>query len=288
MSERQFQSLTNLDNDKKVALSIIIPIFNEKENIAGVIEEVIEKVTPLYELDLIIIDDGSDDQVSSLLEKKASIYSELRWVIHPKRSGKSAGLRTGMLMAKNLWVGTMDGDGQDDPQNILNMVEQIDLSKVGKVGLVAGNRLGRNDGNNRKWASRFANGLRQKVLDDKCPDTACGLKLVARDLFLVMPFFDALHRYLPAFTNHLGFETINFPVTNRPRRSGQSKYSNVGRAIAGLFDLYGVVWLMRRTHSPGASLLLRSAVVHTKAEFVNELQSQDVLSSSSDLVQVPS
>lgn len=242
----------------KPPLTIIIPIYNERENIGAVIDEVIEKVTPHHSLDLIIIDDGSDDQVAPLLAEKSTRYKELRWQKHPNRSGKSAALRTGMLMAKNLWVGTMDGDGQDDPVNLLNMAKKVDLTKIEKTALVAGNRTSRTDGNNRKWASGLANGLRKSLLNDNCPDTACGLKLVSRDLFLAMPFFDALHRYLPAFTSHLGFETINVPVTNRPRQSGQSKYSNLGRAIAGLFDLMGVVWLMRRTHVPAPALLLRN------------------------------
>lgn len=258
-------------------LSIIIPIYNEAPNIGGVIDEVVNKVSPLFDLDLIIIDDGSDDAVIPLLKEKQSEYEDLRWVSHPKRSGKSAALRTGMLLAKNLWVGTMDGDGQDDPQNLINMSQEVDLNEVKNIGLVAGNRTSRNDGNNRKLASRFANGLRQKLLNDDCPDTACGLKLISRDLFLAMPFFDALHRYLPAFTTHFGLQTVNVSVSNRPRQSGVSKYSNLGRAIAGLFDLCGVIWLMRRTHNPSVNMFIRNVQAQNNA--VNQVK-QDTSSAS--------
>jgi dolichol-phosphate mannosyltransferase len=254
----------------KPPLSILIPIYNERENIGAVIDEVILKVTPSHDLDLIIINDGSDDEVLPLLEEKAAEHRELRFISHPVKSGKSAALRTGMLMAQNTWVGTMDGDGQDDPQNLLNMATRVDLMTVGKVGLVAGNRTSRTDGQNRKWASRMANALRKSLLKDDCPDTACGLKLISRDLFLAMPFFDALHRYLPAFTSHLGFATINVPVTNRARYAGTSKYSNIGRAIAGLFDLAGVVWLLQRTHNPSVKLSLIPSQNHFAPKIVKE------------------
>lgn len=238
------------------SLTIIIPVYNEADSISNVITEVIAKITPHYDLDLIIIDDGSNDKTVDRLKETALNHPGFRYLSHPRRSGKSAALRTGMLIARNLWVATMDGDGQDDPKNIINMAKKIDPYQIDRTGLVAGIRTGRTDGKNRKWASKLANGLRQKLLNDGCPDTACGLKLIARDLFLTMPFFDALHRYLPAMTGHLGFETKHVPVTNRPRTFGQSKYSNFGRAIAGLFDLIGVIWLMRRTHIPAPQLLL--------------------------------
>jgi len=146
--------------------------------------------------------------------------------------------------------------GATDQSHRCHGSDAVDLTTVGEAGLVAGCRTNRTDGANRKWASRFANGLRRSLLNDDCPDTACGLKLIPRDVFLVLPFFDALHRYLPALTGHLGFRTICVDVENRPRAAGASKYTNLGRAAAGLFDLLGVIWLMRRTHTPGRELLL--------------------------------
>ena len=275
MKTQNLNSGSRSNSNAKPPLSIIIPIYNEAENIGDVIEEVIAKVTPLYGLDLIIVDDGSDDDIHPLLKAKQHQHPELRWISHPQRSGKSAALRTGMMLAKNLWVATMDGDGQDDPQNIIKMAEEVDLNDVKDIALVAGNRTSRNDGNNRKWASSLANGLRQKLLNDDCPDTACGLKLISRDLFLAMPFFDALHRYLPAFTTHFGFQTVNVQVSNRPRQSGTSKYSNLGRAAAGLFDLCGVIWLMRRTHNPSIAIFIGKARVEENIPAERQQEAQE-------------
>jgi dolichol-phosphate mannosyltransferase len=207
--------------------------------------------------EIIVVDDGSADNTAAALDGLAADDARVRVILHPQRAGKSAALRTGMLQARAIWVATMDGDGQDDPRSVVDMAKAIDLTTVGEVGLVAGNRQNRTDGANRKFASRFANGLRKSLLNDDCPDTACGLKLIVRDVFLAMPFFDALHRYMPALTRHLGYGIINVPVVNRARTAGQSKYTNLGRAAAGLFDLLGVIWIMRRTHTPGPQLLRR-------------------------------
>lgn len=238
-------------------LTIVVPAYNEAGSIQDVIQEALEVFhSGLESFQIIVVDDGSEDNTAAALADLSRQEDRLTVIRHPNRSGKSAALRTGMLAARTLWVATMDGDGQDDPRSILDMVKHIDLSKVDKVGVVAANRTNRTDGDSRKFASRLANGLRQWALNDDCPDTACGLKVIPRDLFLVLPFFDALHRYLPALTKHLGYETINVPVVNRPRSSGVSKYSNIGRALAGLFDLMGVVWVMRRTHIPSADFIL--------------------------------
>jgi len=239
------------------SLSVVIPAYNEAESIERVAREALDVIGGRFpDVDIIVVDDGSADDTAGALAALSAEDPRLRVIRHPRRSGKSAALRTGMLAARAIWVATMDGDGQDDPRSVLDMAEAVDLTTVGEAGLVAGNRKNRTDGANRKWASRLANGLRRSLLNDDCPDTACGLKLIPRDLFLILPFFDALHRYLPALTGHLEFKTINVPVENRPRAAGESKYTNLGRAAAGLFDLLGVIWLMRRTHTPGRELLL--------------------------------
>lgn len=235
-------------------LSIIIPCFNEAENIGAVIAEALEKTEDLG-AKIIVVDDGSDDGTT---EAARGISSErLTVILHPNRAGKSAAIRTGALAAETVWIGTMDGDGQDDPADLVRMSDEIDLAGVSDVGLVGGVRQNRTDGGSRKYASRFANNLRKSLLKDDCPDTACGLKIMPRDLFLAMPFYDSLHRYFPAWTKHFGFDARYVPVTNRPRAAGESKYSNVGRAFAGFFDLMGVLWLMRRTHVPSPGMLLR-------------------------------
>ncbi|MEO1041605.1 MAG: glycosyltransferase family 2 protein [Pseudomonadota bacterium] len=235
--------------------SIIIPCFNEVENIGAVIAEVLEKTEDVG-AHVIVVDDGSDDGTAAAAGGQSQ-SGRLTVISHPNRAGKSAALRTGALAATSIWIGTMDGDGQDDPADLIRMAQEIDLGTVDRIGLVGGVRQNRTDGSSRKTASRLANGLRKRLLKDDCPDTACGLKVIPRDLFLAMPFFDALHRYLPAWVKHFGFDAVYVPVTNRPRQAGVSKYSNLGRALAGLFDLTGVVWLMRRTHVPAPELLLR-------------------------------
>ena len=237
-------------------LTVVIPVFNERENIEPVIEEVLAAIAN-EPAELLIVDDGSEDGTGDVVAAMVPNHPRLRFVQHPNRAGKSAALRTGALHARGIWMATMDGDGQDDPKDMLALTKEVDLSTIGKVGVVGGVRKQRTDGANRKWASRLANNLRRSLLNDDCPDTACGLKLMPVDVFLSLPFFDAVHRYFPALIQHFGYEARYVPVDNRPRQHGVSKYSNIGRAFAGLFDLMGVMWLMRRTHYPSRELLLR-------------------------------
>ena len=244
-------------------LSVVVPAFNEAGNIEAVAREALAKLSPVGAFELIFVDDGSSDDTAARLEGLARAEPRLRVIRHGKRSGKSAALRTGMMPARAIWVATMDGDGQNDPNDIVNMTKSIDLSKVDRIGLVAGIRRKRNDGASRMTASKLANGLRRRLLHDDCPDTACGLKLIPRDLFLALPFFDALHRYLPALVRHLGFEAVYVSVDDRPRGAGTSKYSNIGRAAAGLVDLLGVMWLMRRSTLPPERRLLAASPPET-------------------------
>ncbi|MEM1289789.1 MAG: glycosyltransferase family 2 protein [Pseudomonadota bacterium] len=236
--------------------SVVIPCYNEADNIASVVAEALE-ATEDHAAQIIVVDDGSDDGTLDRL-RGGRFGERLKAISHPRRSGKSAALRTGFRAASTLWVGTMDGDGQDNPADLVRMSQTVALDQVGEVGMVAGVRENRTDGGSRKTASRLANGLRKSLLNDDCPDTACGLKFMPRDLFFAMPFFDALHRYFPAFAQHLGFKVTYVSVINRPRAGGSSKYSNLGRAAAGFFDLMGVLWLMRRTHVPAPELLIQA------------------------------
>ena len=237
-------------------LSVVVPIYNESGNVTAVLHEIHSKLAGHFDLEIIAVDDGSDDGTAEELAQLSGEISGLKVVRHVQRSGKSAGLRTGMLAARGPWVATIDGDGQNDPDDIANMVAHIDPRRVGAVGLVAGVRKRRNDGASRWLASRLANGLRKALLRDDCPDTACGLKLIPRDVFLALPFFDAVHRFMPALVRHIGFETRIQSVSDRPRGAGQSKYTNLGRAFAGAVDLLGVIWLMRRTSVPAPEQVL--------------------------------
>lgn len=237
-------------------LSIVIPVHNEAGNIDAVIAEAVEVFSAAFEaFHIIAVEDGSTDETWTRLTALDAQYPELTAIRHPDRAGKSAALRTGLLRADTMWVATMDGDGQDDPRSVVDMAEQIDLTSLDAPALVCGCRTNRTDGANRKWASKLGNGIRRAMLRDDCPDTACGLKLIPRDLFLALPFFDSLHRYLPPLTRYLGFDQIYVDVVNRARISGETKYTNLGRAVAGFFDLMGVNWLMSRTHIPARHLL---------------------------------
>jgi dolichol-phosphate mannosyltransferase len=251
------------------SFTIVIPCFNEAENIAAVVEEALA-ATESARAEIIVVDDGSADATSDAA--RSVVSDRLTVITHPSRAGKSAAIRTGALACRTLWFGTMDGDGQDDPADLLRMSREVDLSTVGAVGLIGGWRKNRTDGDSRKIASRLANGLRKKMLHDDCPDTACGLKLMPRALFLAMPFYDSLHRYFPAWTKHFGFEGRWVPVTNRPRAAGSSKYSNIGRAAAGFFDLLGVKWLMKRTHIPAKELLFPPQSLSAPANLVSSTQ----------------
>ncbi|AHC73675.1 dolichol-phosphate mannosyltransferase [Candidatus Endolissoclinum faulkneri L5] len=229
------------------SISVIIPVRDEAGAIANLLQEVLDKVGAIYRVQVIVVDDGSCDGTDKIVKQLAANDSRIILVRHAKRSNKSAALRTGAMIANSLWMATIDGDGENDPTDVLAMVAQIDATKVGKVGLVAGVRRHRTAGLGRLIASRIGNFVRQILLRDDCPDAACGLKVVLRPLFLAFPYFDSLHRYMPALTKCYGYETLHVLVDDRPRRVGRSKYNNSKRALVGIIDLLGVFWLLRRT-----------------------------------------
>ncbi|AFX98992.1 glycosyl transferase 2 family protein [Candidatus Endolissoclinum faulkneri L2] len=220
---------------------------DEAGAIATLLHEVLDKIGAFYHVQVVVVDDGSCDETYEIVQQLATNDSRIILARHSKRSNKSAALRTGAMLATALWIATIDGDGENDPADVLAMAAQIDLTKVGKVGLVAGIRRHRTAGIRRLVASRIANFLRQILLRDNCPDAACGLKVILRPLFLAFPYFDSLHRYMPALTKRYGYETLHVSVNDRPRRVGRSKYNNISRALVGIIDLLGVFWLLRRT-----------------------------------------
>jgi glycosyltransferase involved in cell wall biosynthesis len=230
-------------------ISVVIPAFNEEGNIGRLIEETFAQVPETALGEVIAVDDGSDDQTGAEIKALFPKYPTLRYIKHGQRAGQSAALRTGVLAARFAAIATMDGDGQNDPSDIMRL-----FGRLGAPGqepaMVAGIRAKRKDAGSRKAASRFANWLRDKVLDDGCPDTGCGLKVYRRDAYLELPFFTSMHRYLPAFFLTYGHEIAYEPVNDRPRLRGASKYTNLGRALIGVYDLVGVGWLRKRTHIP--------------------------------------
>ena len=185
--------------------------------------------------------DGTD----AVLAACAAARPRLRVLRHRRRSGQSAALRSGVKAARAEWIATLDGDGQNDPADLPRLLQAC-ADAAADVRLFAGWRVKREDSASKRWASRFANVLRARLLHDATPDTGCGIKLFARDAFLELPAFDHMHRYLPALMQRAGWRTLSVPVNHRPRLHGRSKYDNLGRALAGISDLRGVLWLLRR------------------------------------------
>lgn len=229
--------------------SIVVAVFNEAENVVPVTAEIIKAATPLGPFELIFVDDGSSDATAERLRVLQAREGTIRLLRHDRRCGKSAALFTGIRAARAAWIVTMDGDAQDDAAEIPRLLEPAWAASEPSP-LVAGIRTKRRDRWSRRVATRFANGLRQLLLHDNCPDTACGFKAFRRDVFLLLPAFEGMHRFLPALFQAYGHPLICVPVNHRPRLAGTSKYTNFGRAIVGMADLLGMIWLRRRTRLP--------------------------------------
>ena len=205
-----------------------------------------------YLAELIVVDDASTDatagEIKALIE--SGRFSGLRYLRHDQRSGQSAALRSGILAATSPIIATMDGDGQNDPRDIPRLLEMLAAPGADGPALVGGVRTNRKATGSKRWASRAANWIRDKVLQDDCPDTGCGIKVYWREAFVRLPFFTSMHRYLPALFQTYGLKVAYAPVNDRPRQAGVSKYNNLNRALVGLYDLVGVTWIRRRTKVP--------------------------------------
>lgn len=234
-------------------LSIVVPVHNENENLRPLIEEIESAVVGLGEHEIVYVDDGSsDDTLSRLVALKAS-FPALRVLHHIRCCGQSTALRTGIKAANGQVIVTLDGDGQNDPANIPAMLEawrELKHADQGRGALIAGYRRNRKDTGWRKFSSRFANRIRAALLGDATPDTGCGLKLFDRSLFLELPYFDHMHRFLPALAQRAGAKVVSVEVNHRPRTLGVSKYGTWHRLWVGIWDLMGVMWLQRRAHVP--------------------------------------
>lgn len=237
-------------SDTVPVLSFVIAVLNESDNLSFVCQELADACRSLPETEIIFVDDGSRDDTVAVLQKlRDEQLPTLRILCHERCCGKSAALRTGITAARGEWVATLDGDGQDDPHEFIEMLRLAQLAS-GTPPLVVGVRRRRRDGLSRVLATRFANGLRRRLLNDDCPDTGAPMKLFQRDVFLRLPQFEGLHRFLPALLNSYGVPLLCHSVGHRPRLHGQSKYTNLSRAIVGVRDLLGVMWLRNRTRLP--------------------------------------
>ncbi|BCW87721.1 Dodecaprenyl-phosphate galacturonate synthase [Alphaproteobacteria bacterium SO-S41] len=233
-------------------LSVVVPVKDEAENVRPLIDEITTALRGVVPFEIVYVDDGSSDGTPAALKTAQAEVPELRVVRHDKNSGQSAGVRTGVKFARAPLVATLDGDGQNDPADIPKLLAAYREAPAShKVRLVGGQRLNRQDTAAKKWASRWANRLRGWLLQDDTRDTGCGLKLFDRAAFLELPYFDHLHRYLPALIKRDGYGIRMVDVSHRARTRGASKYGVLDRALVSIRDLMGVMWLMARRRLPG-------------------------------------
>jgi dolichol-phosphate mannosyltransferase len=232
-------------NPMNLELSVIVPTYNEAGNIAQLVHETGAALAG-HAFELIVVDDGSTDDTAAEALRLRSLVPELRLLRHPQRRGQSAGLVSGARMARAPWIVTLDGDCQNDPRDIAVLLAARSAARDESVQLVMGMRVNRRDTPWRRIQSRVANAVRSRLLGDGTPDTGCGIKLFLRDTFLALPRFDHMHRFLPALFQREGVRVISVPVNHRPRLAGHSKYGMLDRLAAGIVDLVGVMWLIRR------------------------------------------
>jgi dolichol-phosphate mannosyltransferase len=231
------------------ALSVVVPVHNEAGNIAPLIAEIVASLSGLTPFEILYVDDGSSDDTPAALTAALVGTPMLRVLRHARKSGQSSAIRTGVLAAHGRWIATMDGDGQNDPADIPALLTRACAvaHERGDDGvLIAGWRTQRRDGWHVRWQSRVANAIRSRLLHDGTPDTGCGLKVYARALFVSLPYFDHMHRFMPALVRRAGGEVHSISVNHRPRIRGLSHYGLVDRLWSGIVDMAGVVWLARR------------------------------------------
>jgi dolichol-phosphate mannosyltransferase len=226
-------------------LSVVVPVFNERDNIPPLLAEIAAALRGKVEFEIVYVDDDSSDDSVAVLASEKPNYPELRIVRHLTRSGQSTAVWNGVRAARSPWIATLDGDGQNDPADIPKLLAARAGASEG-TRLFAGWRTTRRDSFNKRISSKIANAVRSRMLKDATPDTGCGLKLFDREVFLRLPYFDHMHRYLPALVKRAGFQATSVPVGHRPRTMGTSKYGMLDRLWVGLADLRGVAWLMRR------------------------------------------
>ena len=231
-------------------LSVVVPVHNERDNIVPLLGEIAAALRGRCAFEIVYVDDASKDDSLAVLSAAKAQFPELRVLRHLAQSGQSTAIRTGVKAARGTWIATLDGDGQNDPADIPKLLTMRDESG-GAIKLFAGWRVKRQDSGSKRWASKWANAIRSRMLHDETPDTGCGIKLFERAAFLDLPYFDHMHRYLPALMQRAGWQVKSVPVNHRVRGAGQSKYNNLNRALVGIADLRGVSWLIKRSKRTG-------------------------------------
>lgn len=227
------------------ALSVVVPLYNEQDNIIPLLDEIIAVLAPEISFEIVLVDDASKDKSYALALAQAEADSRIRVLRHAKNRGQSAAVVTGVRASRYAWVATLDGDRQNDPRDLLAMLTVV-RAQLGQAFLCMGQRVQRKDNWLRKVSTRIANGVRGYFLKDQCADSGCGIKIFSRDTFLRLPLFRNCHRFLPALFVRAGAAVVYVPVNHRPRIAGQSKYGVLNRLFVGIVDLMGVAWLLRR------------------------------------------
>ncbi len=233
-------------------LSVVVPVRNEADNIVPLIEEIDAALRTRVDYEIVYVDDGSTDETLARLRAAQVGRAHLKVVRHHRSCGQSTAVRSGVKAAGGDWIATLDGDGQNDPADIPELLAVFaDPARADGVELVGGNRRGRRrDTWIKRVSSVIANGVRGRMLRDDTPDTGCGLKLIRRDVFLDLPYFDHMHRFLPALVQRRGGQVVSVSVRHRERTRGKSNYGTLDRLMVGIVDLFGVMWLIRRAKRP--------------------------------------
>jgi dolichol-phosphate mannosyltransferase len=241
--------MTSNDNGQTDTLyvSVVIPVCNEQDNVLPLAREIHAALAGRHPFETLFVDDGSTDGTAQAVRSARSDgMPEVRLIRHAVRSGQSAAVATGVREARARWIATLDGDGQNDPADIPKLLDALRGGASPRLRLVMGNRTTRRDTWFRRLSSRVANAVRGGLLEDGTPDTGCGIKVFDRSVFVDMPRFDHMHRFMPALFQREGYEVISVPVNHRERTRGKSKYGLHNRLWVGIVDLFGVKWLIRR------------------------------------------
>jgi dolichol-phosphate mannosyltransferase len=228
--------------------SVVVPCYNEQDSIVPLLDEIVTMIGGDPRFEIIVVDDCSEDETrSQLSQARDRIGPSLKLVSHAVNAGQSAAICTGIDVAKGTWIATLDGDGQNDPSDIPKLIKILNEARnESRVPIICGHRTTRRDSWVRKLSSKVANAVRSGLLNDATADTGCGLKLISREVFMRLPRFDHMHRFLPALIQRDGGYVISVAVGHRPRQAGHSKSGIHNRLWAGIIDLVGVMWLRRR------------------------------------------
>jgi len=237
-------------NPTSVALSVVVPVKNEAENIQPLVEEIMAALEGNIDYEIVYVDDGSDDDTPKALKDMQAKSDRLNVFTHRVSCGQSTAVRTGVKQAQGRFIATLDGDGQNDPANIPALYDVLIKDEAPDFLLMAGHRQKRNDSAFKLWQSRNANKVRAWLLGDDTPDTGCGLKVFSRAAFMDLPFFNHMHRFLPALMIRRGGRVQSVAVNHRARERGVSKYGMWNRLWVGIVDIIGVMWLQSRAKVP--------------------------------------